>query len=127
MRTTTRRSTASVSTPGSAGRAQTGLARKRNGRMARARPDVPAAWPGRGGAPVRRGAPAGASAVRLEPGASGRGLSLSLALVWETRRMSIDVVRSMSIFCRAPNPYPIGAGDVCAVPLAMPAGFGDWT
>ena len=33
---------------------------------------------------------------------------------------------SMSIFCRAPNAYPIGAGDVQAVPLAMPAGLEGW-
>ena len=38
-----------------------------------------------------------------------------------------NAVRSMSIFCRAPNAYPIGDGDVRAVPLAMPAGIEDWT
>ena len=43
------------------------------------------------------------------------------------RELPDGAVRSMSIFCRAPNAYPIGAGDVHAVPLAMPAGIGDWT
>ena len=43
------------------------------------------------------------------------------------RTLPAGAVRSMSIFCRAPNPYPIGAGDVHAVPLAPPAGFADWT
>ena len=36
-------------------------------------------------------------------------------------------VRSMSIFCRAPNPYPIGSGDVHAVPLAGPDSLAAWT
>ena len=27
-------------------------------------------------------------------------------------------VQSLSIFCRVPNPYPVGTGDVNAVPLA---------
>ena len=35
-------------------------------------------------------------------------------------------VRSMSIFCRNPNPYPLGAGDVHAVPLAASAGLDAW-
>jgi len=42
------------------------------------------------------------------------------------RELPEGAVRSMSIFCRAPNAYPIGAGDVQAVPLAMPAGFERW-
>ena len=42
------------------------------------------------------------------------------------RELPAGVVRSMSIFCRAPNAYPIGAGDVQAVPLAMLAGTGGW-
>ena len=36
-------------------------------------------------------------------------------------------VRSMSIFCRAPNPYPIGPGDVHAIPLAAPDSLAAWT
>ena len=43
------------------------------------------------------------------------------------RELPAGTVRSMSLFCRAPNPYPIGAGDVHAVPLAEPAGLADWT
>ena len=42
------------------------------------------------------------------------------------RELPADAVRSMSIFCRAPNSYPIGAGDVQAVPLAVPGGFESW-
>ena len=43
------------------------------------------------------------------------------------RELPDGAVRSMSIFCRAPNTYPIGASDVHAVPLAMLAEIGDWT
>ena len=43
------------------------------------------------------------------------------------RELPDGAVRSMSIFCRAPNAYPIGAGDVHAAPLVMLAGIGDWT
>ena len=42
------------------------------------------------------------------------------------RELPDGAVRSMSIFCRAPNAYPIGVGDVQAVPLAMPTGFEGW-
>ena len=42
------------------------------------------------------------------------------------RELPDGAVRSMSIFCRAPNAYPIGVGDVQAVPLAMPMGFEGW-
>ena len=42
------------------------------------------------------------------------------------RELPAGAVQSMSIFCRAPNAYPIGAGDVQAVPLAVPAGFEGW-
>lgn len=46
------------------------------------------------------------------------------------RRVALELpagsVRSLSIFCRAPNPHSIGAGDVSAVPLGVPAGLGDW-
>ena len=42
------------------------------------------------------------------------------------RELPAGAVQSMSIFCRAPNAYPIGAGDVHAVPLAMPAGLEGW-
>ena len=43
------------------------------------------------------------------------------------RELPADTVRSMSIFCRAPNAYPIGAGDVHAVPPAALNGIGGWT
>ena len=43
------------------------------------------------------------------------------------RELPDGAVRSMSIFCRAPTHYPIGAGDVQAAPLAMLAGIGGWT
>ena len=43
------------------------------------------------------------------------------------RSLPEGAVRSMSIFCRAPNPYPIGAGDVHAVPLAALPGLTDWS
>ena len=43
------------------------------------------------------------------------------------RALPEGVVRSMSIFCRAPNPYPIGAGDVHAAPLAALPGLTDWS
>ena len=42
------------------------------------------------------------------------------------RELPDGAVRSMSIFCRAPNAYPIGAGDVQAAPLVMPAGLEGW-
>ena len=42
------------------------------------------------------------------------------------RELPVGAVRSMSIFCRAPNTYPIGAGDVQAVPLAMLDGIEGW-
>ena len=42
------------------------------------------------------------------------------------RELPDGAVRSMSIFCRAPNAYPIGVGDVQAVPLAVPTGFEGW-
>ena len=43
------------------------------------------------------------------------------------RELPAGAVRSMSIFCRTPNAYPIGAGDAHAVPLVVPAGIEDWT
>ena len=43
------------------------------------------------------------------------------------RELPDGAVRSMSIFCRAPNAYPIGAGDVQAVPLAMLDGVEGWS
>ena len=42
------------------------------------------------------------------------------------RELPAGAVRSMSIFCRAPNAYPIGTGDVQAVPLAVPGEFESW-
>ena len=36
-------------------------------------------------------------------------------------------VRSLSIFCRAPNAYPLDeAGDARAVPLDAPEALADW-
>ena len=43
------------------------------------------------------------------------------------RALPADTVRSMSIFCRTPNPYPLGADDVHAVPLTALAGLAAWT
>ena len=43
------------------------------------------------------------------------------------RSLPEGAVRSKSIFCRAPNPYPIGAGDVHAAPLATLAELPDWS
>ncbi len=38
-----------------------------------------------------------------------------------------EAVRSLSIFCRTPNPYPLDdAGDAHAVPLDTPAALADW-
>ena len=42
------------------------------------------------------------------------------------RELPAGAVRSMSIFCRAPNTYPVGAGDVSAVPLGGQGVLGDW-
>ena len=42
------------------------------------------------------------------------------------RTLPDGTVGSMAIFCRAPNPYPLGTGDVHAIPLASPAGLTDW-
>ena len=35
-------------------------------------------------------------------------------------------VRTMSIFCRAINPYPLGSGGVNAVPLDAPEALAEW-
>ena len=43
------------------------------------------------------------------------------------RELPVGAVRSMSTFCRTPNSYPIGAGDVNTVPLSDPVGPKDWT
>ena len=44
------------------------------------------------------------------------------------RALPAGAVRSLSIFCRAPNPHPLGeAGDARAVPLDAPAALADWT
>ena len=43
------------------------------------------------------------------------------------RELPDGAVRSMSIFCRTPNAYPIAEGDVHAVPLAASVGSEDWT
>ena len=43
------------------------------------------------------------------------------------RALPAGAVRSMSVFCRAPNPFPIGdGGDVHAAPLPALAGLADW-
>ena len=55
------------------------------------------------------------------------GLRDAEVLCKVARELPDGAVRSMSIFCRAPNAYPMGAGDVHAVPLAMPAGIEGWT
>ena len=43
------------------------------------------------------------------------------------RSLPEGAVQSLSIFCRAPNPYPIGTGDVNAAPLATLAELADWS
>ena len=44
------------------------------------------------------------------------------------RALPVGAVRSLSIFCRAPNPYPLDdAGDAHAVPLDTPAALAAWT
>ena len=35
-------------------------------------------------------------------------------------------VRAMTIFCRAPNEYPLGDGNVRAAPLGAPEVLADW-
>ena len=42
------------------------------------------------------------------------------------RELPDGVVRTMSIFCRAPNPYPIGASGVLAYPLDAPEALRPW-
>ncbi len=42
------------------------------------------------------------------------------------RELPPGSVRSLSIVCRAPNPYPLG-DDARAVPLDAPDGLDDWT
>ena len=41
-------------------------------------------------------------------------------------KLPAGAVRSMSIFCRAPNPYPLGDGGVRAAPLDAPDALADW-
>ena len=44
------------------------------------------------------------------------------------RALPVGALRSLSIFCRAPNPYPLDdAGDAHAVPLDTPAALAAWT
>jgi len=44
------------------------------------------------------------------------------------RALPVGAVRSLSIFCRAPNPYPLDdAGDAHAVPLDTPSALAAWT
>ena len=54
------------------------------------------------------------------------GLREAEVLIKIARELPAEAVRSMSIFCRAPNTYPIGAGDVSAVPLGGRGELGDW-
>ena len=57
------------------------------------------------------------------PNARDAGPLLAIA-----RALPVGAVRSLSIFCRAPNPYPLDeAGDAHAVPLDTPAALTAWT
>ena len=42
------------------------------------------------------------------------------------RQLPSGAVRSLSIFCRAPNRYPLGADGVHAVPLGVPGALAGW-
>ena len=55
------------------------------------------------------------------PGARDAGALLRIA-----RELPVGSVRTMSIFCRAPNPYPLGSGGVNAVPLDAPEALAEW-
>ena len=48
------------------------------------------------------------------------------ALLKIARELPAGSVRTMSIFCRAPNPYPLGSGGVNAVPLDAPGALAGW-
>ena len=48
------------------------------------------------------------------------------ALLKVARDLPAGSVRTMSIFCRAHNPYPLGAGGVNAVPLDAPGALAEW-
>ena len=41
-------------------------------------------------------------------------------------QLPIGSVRAMTIFCRAPNEYPLGDGDVRAAPIGAPDVLADW-
>ncbi len=55
------------------------------------------------------------------PGARDAGALLKIA-----RELPAGSVRTTSIFCRAPNPYPLGSGGVNAVPLDAPGALAGW-
>ena len=55
------------------------------------------------------------------PGARDAGALLKVA-----RELPVGSVRTMSIFCRAPNPCPLGSGGVNAVPLDAPGALAGW-
>ena len=47
-------------------------------------------------------------------------------LIKIARELPAGSVRTTSIFCRAPNPYPLGSGGVNAVPLDAPEALAEW-
>ena len=55
------------------------------------------------------------------PGGRDAGALLKIA-----QDLPAGSVRTMSIFCRAPNPYPLGSGGVNAVPLDAPEALAEW-
>ena len=55
------------------------------------------------------------------PGARDAGALLKIA-----QDLPAGSVRTMSIFCRAPNPYPLGSGGVNAVPFDAPEALAEW-
>ena len=55
------------------------------------------------------------------PGARDAG-----ALRRVAEQLPADAVRGMKVFCRAPNEFPFGAGDVCAAPIGAPDLLDDW-
>lgn len=58
---------------------------------------------------------------RRPPRASGRPDARDAeALLEVAREPPVGSVRTTSIFCRAPNPHPLGASGVNAVPLDAP-------
>lgn len=43
-----------------------------------------------------------------------------------TTQLPAGAVRAMTIFCRTPNEYPLGPGDVRAAPIGVPGVLDDW-